>query len=64
LGIRQSLTELKGVNLVPGLGAVLSPVAALLPFLSLGGAHDADCAGPLAQARSAGAPVAAGHGQG
>jgi uncharacterized protein involved in outer membrane biogenesis len=40
-----------------GMGALLSPVAALLPFISLGGAHNADCAGLLAQARSAGAPI-------
>ena len=40
-----------------GLGAVLSPLAAILPFLAAGGAHDADCAALLAEARSAGAPV-------
>jgi len=40
-----------------GLGAVLSPLAAILPFLAPGGAHDADCSGLLAQARAAGAPV-------
>jgi uncharacterized protein involved in outer membrane biogenesis len=44
-----------------GLGAVLSPVAAILPFLSLGGAHDADCAALLSEARSAGAPVRVAH---
>ena len=40
-----------------GLGALLSPLAAILPFLAPGGAHDADCAALLAQARAAGAPV-------
>jgi uncharacterized protein involved in outer membrane biogenesis len=40
-----------------GLGALLSPLAAVLPFLAPGGAHDADCADLLAQARAAGAPV-------
>ena len=40
-----------------GLGAVLSPLAAILPFLSAGGAHDADCSALLAQAGSAGAPM-------
>ena len=40
-----------------GLGAVLSPLAVILPFIGPGGAHDADCAALLAQARSAGAPV-------
>ena len=44
-----------------GLGALLSPVAAILPFLAPGGAHDADCAGLLAQARAAGAPVGRAH---
>jgi hypothetical protein len=42
-----------------GLGAVLSPLAAILPFLAPGGAHDANCAALLAQARAAGAPVSA-----
>ena len=40
-----------------GLGAVLSPLAVVLPFLAGGGAHDANCAGMLAEARAAGAPV-------
>ncbi len=40
-----------------GLGAVLSPLAAILPFLAPGGAHDADCAALLTEARAAGAPV-------
>ena len=40
-----------------GLGAVLSPLAALLPFLAPGGAHDANCAALLTEARSAGAPI-------
>jgi len=44
-----------------GLGAFLSPLAALAPFVSLGGAHDADCAALLAQVRSAGAPVKSSH---
>ena len=39
------------------LGALLSPLAAILPFISTGGGHDADCAGLLAETRSAGAPV-------
>lgn len=42
------------------LGAVLTPLAALIPFLSPGGAHDADCAALLAEARSSGAPVRVG----
>ena len=40
-----------------GLGAVLSPLAAILPFLAAGGAHDADCSALLTEARAAGAPV-------
>ena len=41
------------------LGALLTPLAALLPFLTPGGAHDADCSALLAEARSSGAPVRA-----
>ena len=44
-------------GLAAGLGAVLTPAAAIIPFISLGGAHDANCAALLTQARSAGAPV-------
>ncbi len=40
-----------------GLGALLSPLAAVLPFIAPGGAHDADCGALLAEARAAGAPV-------
>ncbi len=40
-----------------GLGAVLSPLAAILPFLAPGGAHDANCSALLTEASSAGAPV-------
>ena len=40
-----------------GLGAVLSPLAVVLPFIATGGAHDADCGAALAAARAAGAPV-------
>lgn len=44
-----------------GLGALLSPLAAVLPFIAPGGAHDANCAALLAEARSAGAPVGRDH---
>ena len=44
-----------------GLGVFLFPPAVILPFLSPGGAHNADCAALLAEARSAGAPVKATH---
>jgi uncharacterized protein involved in outer membrane biogenesis len=44
-----------------GLGALLSPLAAILPFVAPGGAHDANCAALLTEARSAGAPVTASH---
>lgn len=40
-----------------GLGALLSPLAAILPFLAPGGAHDANCAALLAEVRAQGAPV-------
>ena len=39
------------------LGAVRSPAAAILPFISLGGAKDTDCGALLAEARASGAPV-------
>ena len=44
-----------------GLAALVSPLAVILPFLTPGGAHDADCAALLAQARVAGAPVRSAH---
>ena len=44
-----------------GLGALLSPLAVILPFLAPGGAHDANCAALLAEARSAGAPIGPGQ---
>lgn len=44
-----------------GLGALLSPLAAILPFIAPGGAKDADCAALLTAARSAGAPVRTVH---
>jgi uncharacterized protein involved in outer membrane biogenesis len=39
------------------LGALLSPLAAILPFLSPGGHHDADCMALLSEAKTVGAPV-------
>jgi uncharacterized protein involved in outer membrane biogenesis len=39
------------------LGTLLSPLAAILPFVTGGEAKDADCAGLVAEARSDGAPV-------
>ena len=41
------------------LGALLSPVAVLLPFVDAGLAKDANCAGLLAEGRAQGAPVKA-----
>ena len=42
-----------------GLAVVLSPLAAILPFVDPGLGKDADCSALLAQARSRGAPVTA-----
>ena len=42
-----------------GLGVVLGPVAAILPFIDPGLAKNADCASLLTQARDTGAPVKA-----
>jgi len=39
------------------LGATVSPLAAILPFISLGGTKDADCSALLAEAAADGAPV-------
>lgn len=39
------------------LAAAVNPLLAILPFVSAGLAHDADCAGLVAQAHSQGAPV-------
>jgi hypothetical protein len=41
------------------LGAVVSPLAAILPFISLGTVKDADCSALLAEAAADGAPVKA-----
>jgi uncharacterized protein involved in outer membrane biogenesis len=41
------------------LGAVVSPLAAILPFIDPGLGHDADCGALIASARAQGAPVAA-----
>ena len=39
------------------LGAVVSPLAAIIPFITPGGAKDADCGALLAGAAAYGAPV-------
>ena len=38
-----------------GLGVLVHPLAAIIPFIEPGGAKDADCAGLLAQAAAKGA---------
>ncbi|HEY8002748.1 MAG TPA: AsmA family protein [Phenylobacterium sp.] len=43
------------------LGAVLSPLAALLPFVDAGLAKDANCQALIAEGKAAGAPVKAGR---
>ncbi len=44
-----------------GLGAVLGPLTAVLPFISAGLAKDADCQALMTDAKSAGAPVKVGQ---
>ena len=39
------------------LGTLVNPLAAIIPFVTGGGAKDADCASLVAGARSDGAPV-------
>jgi len=43
------------------LGTLLSPLAAILPFVTGGGAKNADCASLVAEARADGAPVKVGQ---
>jgi AsmA family protein len=47
------------LGVAAALGAVLSPLAAILPFIEPGLAKDADCAGLMQEAKVAGAPVKA-----
>lgn len=46
-------------GIAAGLGTLLSPLAAILPFVDPGLAKDADCAALVAEARADGAPVSA-----
>ena len=54
LGIEPGPAIVQGVVGL-GLGVLVNPLAAILPFVELGGAKDADCAGLLAQAAAKGA---------
>jgi hypothetical protein len=45
------------LGIAAALGALVSPIAAILPFVSLGGVKDADCGALLAEAAADGAPV-------
>ncbi len=45
-------------GIAAALGSLLNPLAAILPFVELGEADDADCGAVLAEARSRGAPTA------
>jgi uncharacterized protein involved in outer membrane biogenesis len=47
------------LGVAAALGAVVSPLAAILPFISAGTAKDADCGALLAEAATDGAPVRA-----
>jgi uncharacterized protein involved in outer membrane biogenesis len=44
-------------GLAAALGTLVTPLAAILPFVTGGEAKDADCASLVAEARSDGAPV-------
>ncbi len=44
-------------GIAAGLGALLTPLAVILPFVELGEADDANCGAVLAEARSRGAPT-------
>lgn len=54
IGIEPGPAIAQGV-IALGLGALLHPLAAIIPFIEPGGAKDADCAGLLAQAAAKGA---------
>jgi uncharacterized protein involved in outer membrane biogenesis len=56
LGVEPGPAIAQGVVGV-GLGALLSPIAAILPFVDPGLAKDANCSGLIAQAKADGAPV-------
>jgi hypothetical protein len=56
VGVKAS-DALEQGGLAVALGAIVSPVAALLPFVDPGLADDADCRGLVSEARQSGAPV-------
>ena len=55
-GLKPGAAPLQAVGAV-ALGAVLGPVAAILPFVDAGLTHDANCVSLVNQARTLGAPV-------
>jgi AsmA family protein len=57
-GVEVSSVVAQG-GIAVALGALLSPIAAILPFVDPGLAKDADCGGLIASARAKGAPVRA-----
>ena len=57
IGVQAGSAIVQG-GLAAGLAAVLSPLAAILPFIDPGLGKDADCGSLLAQAKAQGAPVA------
>jgi uncharacterized protein involved in outer membrane biogenesis len=56
IGVEASNAIVQG-GVAAGLAVLLSPLAAILPFIDPGLAKDADCGTLIAQARSKGAPV-------
>ena len=56
IGVQTSKAVTQG-GLATALGALVSPLTAILPFVSTGEAKDADCAGLVGDARAHGAPV-------
>ncbi|HZZ30763.1 MAG TPA: AsmA family protein [Phenylobacterium sp.] len=60
LGVDKSRAIAQG-GAALALGALLSPVAILLPFVDAGLARDANCASLMAEGRAQGAPVKAAH---
>jgi uncharacterized protein involved in outer membrane biogenesis len=55
-GLKPGMAPLQAAGAI-ALGVVLSPIAAILPFVDPGLSHDADCVGLTAAAQAKGAPV-------
>ena len=60
----QATPAVAQVGVAVALGAVLTPLAAVLPFVDPGLAKNADCAGLMSEAQTTSAPVKASQAKG